>query len=169
MLLSTLKTTEGALPRVPCLTGQWVTVAILSKEDNETADSSAELRFLQPKLADFPEKARREHEELRTLVLGSVHAAHTVSPHKVREESVSCPNQVQVETVSAVRGETQKEPFPAHMQLYRVRTPRAVSTVKKRSKHQRSKGFGRWMDDEHTAARQPEYGGTSTSDGWLLV
>ena len=82
MLLITLKTTEGALPRVPCLIGQWVTVAILSKEDNETADSSAELRVLQPKPADFPEKARREHEELRTLVLGSVHAAHTC--HRIR-------------------------------------------------------------------------------------
>ena len=48
--------------------------------------------FGQPKLADFPEKARREHEELRILVLGSVHAAHTGSPHKVREESVASPN-----------------------------------------------------------------------------
>ena len=38
---STLKTTEGALPRVPSLIGQWVTVAIRSKEDNETADSNA--------------------------------------------------------------------------------------------------------------------------------
>ena len=80
------------MPRVPCLIGQWVTVAIWSKEDNETADNNAELRVLQPELADFPETARREHEELRTLVLGSVHAAHTVSPHKVREESVACPN-----------------------------------------------------------------------------
>ena len=42
MLLSTLKTTEGALPRVPCLIGQWVTVAILSKEDNETEGSATE-------------------------------------------------------------------------------------------------------------------------------
>ena len=54
-----------------------MTVANRSKENNETADSGAELRVLQPQLADFPEKARREHEELRTLVLGSVHAAHT--------------------------------------------------------------------------------------------
>ena len=66
-----------------------------------------------------------------------------MSPHKVREESVGSPNLVQVETVSAVRGETQREPFPAHKQLYGVRTPRAVSTVKERSKNQRSKGFGR--------------------------
>ena len=92
VLLDTLKITEGALPRVPCLTGQWVTVAILSKEDNETAESNAKLRALQQKLADFLQKARREHEELRTLVLGSVHAAHTVSPHWVCEESVACPN-----------------------------------------------------------------------------
>ena len=62
VLLGTLKRTGGALPQVPCWTGQWVTVAIRSQEDIETADGNAELRVLQPKLADVPEKARREKE-----------------------------------------------------------------------------------------------------------
>ena len=69
--------------------------------------------------------------------------------------------------MSAVRGETLKEPFPAHKQLNGVRTPRAVSAVQKRSKHQRSKGFGRWRDDEHTAHDSRNMvGQVHEMDGW---
>ena len=162
MLLGTLKRTGGALPHVPCLIGQWVTVAILSKEDNETPDGNAEVRVLQPKLADVPEKARREKE----LWFWEVCMLRTRC-HRIRFAKRAWLARIRFRLRRCLRLEEKRR--GNHSQRTSSCTGCAhpgLSTVKKRSKNQRSKGFGRWRDNEHTAARQPECGGTRTWDGW---